>query len=96
MRAGRRSRDGEAAVRCARHDTPAESGEPLASQQHLPLQRGAVERTRGENRHVGHRDQSPFEGVRKLSTVALKICPSGTCVTVALLIASASSPLPRC
>jgi hypothetical protein len=71
-------------------------GEPLTSQQHLSLQRGAVERTRGENRRIGHSDSSFFEDVRMLSTVALDTCPSGTCVSVALLIVSASSPLPRC
>ncbi len=71
-------------------------GEPLAAQQHLSLQRGAVERTRGENRRIGHSDSSFFEDVRMLSTVALDTCPSGTCVSVALLIASASSLLPRC
>ncbi len=61
-----------------------------------PLQRGAVERSRGENRHICHCDSSSFEDGRMLSTVALVTCPSGTCVSVALLIASASSPLPRC
>jgi hypothetical protein len=64
-------------------------------QQHLPPQRGAVERTEGEYRHLGHRDQSSFEDVRTPSRGALDTCTSGTWVSVALLIVSASSPVPR-
>jgi hypothetical protein len=72
-----------------------QGGQLLAAQQHLPPQRGAVERTEGEYRHLGHRDQSSFEDVRTPSRGALDTCTSGTWVGVALFIVSASSPVLR-
>jgi hypothetical protein len=39
-------------------------GQLLATQQHLSLQHGAIERTQREHGRVGHRYQSSFEKVR--------------------------------
>ena len=50
-----------------------QSGQPLVPQQHLPFQRGAVERTRGEYGHVCHRDRGPYggPGSRKAASFSL-------------------------
>ena len=72
-----------------------QGGRLLAAQQHLLPQRGAVERTGGEYRNIGHRDQSSFEDVRTPSRGASDTCTSRTWVSVALLIALASSRVLR-